>query len=125
MAARWKFGRSGKCSMTLPDDLRARATTETVARASYGKLVAYLAARTGDVAGAEDALSEAFAAALRDWPASGVPANPEAWLTVVGRRKIIDAARHRRHRDDAADPLRLIAEELGAANGAPDVPDDR
>ena len=50
--------------MALPDHLLARATAETVARASYGKLVAYLASRSGDVAGAEDALSDAFAAAL-------------------------------------------------------------
>ena len=47
-----------------------------------------LAARTRDVAGAEDALSEAFAAALADWPASGVPRAPEAWLLTVARRKL-------------------------------------
>ena len=52
--------------MPRADD--ARATAEAVARGSYGKLVAFLAARTRDVAGAEDALSEAFAAALADWP---------------------------------------------------------
>lgn len=46
----------------------ARAAAEAAARASYGKLVAYLAARSRDVAGAEDALSEAFAAALAQWP---------------------------------------------------------
>lgn len=49
-----------------------------VARRSYGKLIAYLAARSGDVAAAEDALSEAFAAALVAWPGSGCPTNPEA-----------------------------------------------
>ncbi|RLP23604.1 RNA polymerase subunit sigma-70, partial [Mesorhizobium sp. YM1C-6-2] len=46
----------------------AEAAAESAARASYGKLVAYLAARSRDVAGAEDALSEAFAAALAQWP---------------------------------------------------------
>src|SRR5262249_17676228 len=50
---------------------QARAAAEAVARTSYGKLVAVLAARTRDVAGAEDALSEAFAAALSDWPLHG------------------------------------------------------
>ena len=55
---------------------RARDAAEAVARRSYGKLVAFLAARTRDVAGAEDALSEAFAAALVDWPARGIPAQP-------------------------------------------------
>jgi RNA polymerase sigma-70 factor (ECF subfamily) len=111
--------------MRREGDAQARAAAEAVARRSYGKLVAYLAARTGDVAGAEDALSEAFAGALRDWPASGVPGNPEAWLTVVARRKIIDAARHRRRRDEAAAPLRLLAEELEAASGAEGIPDHR
>ncbi len=48
-------------------------TAERVARESYGRLVAFLAARTRDIAGAEDALAEAFAAALRIWPADGVP----------------------------------------------------
>ena len=71
----------------------ARDAAEAVARSSYGKLVAFLAARTRDVAGAEDALSEAFAAALADWPATGVPKNPEAWLLTVARRKQIDAVR--------------------------------
>lgn len=73
---------------------------ETVARRSYGKLIAVLAARSGDLAGAEDALSEAFAAALTDWPRNGVPGNPEAWLLTVARRKAIDA--HRRRRLDEA-----------------------
>ena len=53
-------------------------------------------ARTRDVAAAEDALSEAFAMALRDWPLKGCPANPEAWLLTVARRKIADAFRGRR-----------------------------
>ena len=47
---------------------QARLTADAVARRSYGKLVAFLAARTRDVAAAEDALSEAFASALDDWP---------------------------------------------------------
>jgi RNA polymerase sigma-70 factor (ECF subfamily) len=103
----------------------ARATAEAVARRSYGKLVAFLAARTRDVAGAEDALSDAFAAALADWPASGVPDRPEAWLMAVARRKVIDAARRRRSRTDAADHLRLMAEELAAAERQTPVPDER
>ncbi len=55
-----------------------RATAEAVARRSYGKLVAFLAARTGDVEGAEDALSEAFAAALTEWDAAAFPTIPKA-----------------------------------------------
>src|SRR6202140_2998975 len=75
--------------------VQARSTVDAVARRRYGKLVALLAARTRDVAGAEDALSEAFAAALTDWPRKGCPANPEAWLLTVARRKTIDMARRR------------------------------
>jgi RNA polymerase sigma-70 factor, ECF subfamily len=83
---------------------------EAVARRSYGKLIAYLSARTRDVAGAEDALSEAFAAALVDWPVHGIPRTPEAWLLTVARRRMIDAARQRRSFDGAADTLLLISD---------------
>ena len=81
---------------------QARSTAEAVARRSYGKLVAFLSARTHDLAAAEDALSEAFASALADWPGKGCPANPEAWLLTVARRKLIDAAR-RQHSSDLVD----------------------
>ena len=64
-----------ECDGRRSDDGTRRAV-ERAARDSYGKLVAYLAARTGDVAGAEDALSEAFAAALAVWQAEGVPRAP-------------------------------------------------
>src|ERR1700686_4020164 len=107
-------------------DQPARQAAEAVARRSYGKLVAFLAARTSDVAGAEDSLSEAFAAALVDWPASGTPASPEAWLMAVARRKMIDAARRRRSHDDAAGHLQLMHEELDAAPASETpIPDDR
>ncbi len=92
------------------DDGRARIAADAIARRSYGKLVAFLAARTRDVAAAEDALSEAFAAALADWPVKGCPSNPEAWLLTVARRRLIDGARHARVHDEAAADLRLIAE---------------
>jgi RNA polymerase sigma-70 factor, ECF subfamily len=107
-------------------DQSARHAAEAVARGSYGKLVAFLAARTRDVAGAEDALSEAFAAALVDWPASGIPASPEAWLMAVARRRMIDAARRRRSQADAASHLQLMHEELEAvaARETP-IPDER
>lgn len=98
---------------------------ETVARRSYGKLVAFLAARAQDVAAAEDALSEAFVSALEDWPRNGCPSNPEAWLLTVARRKMIDSARKRRHGEAAAARLRVIAEELDAAATDAEIPDRR
>jgi RNA polymerase sigma-70 factor (ECF subfamily) len=107
-------------------DASAREAAEAVARRSYGKLVALLAARTRDVAGAEDALSEAFAAALVDWPENGVPRTPEAWLLTVARRRMIDATRRRASAEEGAGHVKLMAEELeAAANGASQLPDER
>ena len=104
----------------------AGAAAEAAARRSYGKLVALLAARTRDVAAAEDALSEAFAAALADWPAHGIPATPEAWLVTVARRKATDAIRRKRYGESAGDHLRLLAEEIAQAGAAAgDIPDHR
>jgi predicted RNA polymerase sigma factor len=109
----------------LEGDARARSTADEVARRSYGKLVAFLAARTRDVAAAEDALSEAFASALADWPRHGCPSNPEAWLLTVARRKMIDVARRRRTGEAAAFELQLLAQEWGATTADADIPDDR
>jgi RNA polymerase sigma-70 factor (ECF subfamily) len=112
--------------MPRESEQRAVVTAEVVARRSYGKLVAILAARTRDVASAEDALSEAFASALVDWPVNGAPKNPEAWLVAVARRKMVDAARRRQVGDAATDHLQLLAEELEAmAWETPQIPDER
>jgi predicted RNA polymerase sigma factor len=110
-------------------DEQARITADAVARRSYGKLVAFLAARTRDVASAEDALSEAFASALADWPVNGCPSNPEGWLLTVARRKMIDFVRRRHSGEIASGQLQLLAEglEAAAADAARDVqiPDHR
>lgn len=103
----------------------AHSIAEAVARRSYGKLVAFLAARTRDVAAAEDALSDAFAAALADWPQNGCPANPEAWLLTVARRKFIDMTR-RKHSSDMVDlDLQQIGQVLGALHPGTEIPDRR
>ncbi|KAA0089276.1 RNA polymerase sigma factor [Trinickia soli] len=106
-------------------DSAARSIAEAVARGSYGRLVALLAMRTRDVAAAEDALAEAFAAALVAWPEHGCPANPEGWLMTVARRRAIDAARHRSIGDALFNELALLADEIGdsddsRAGGLPD-----
>ncbi len=101
------------------------STADAVARRSYGKLVAFLAASSKDVTAAEDALAEAFAAALADWPRRGCPANPEAWLLTVARRKIVDAARRRRSGEAAVDHLHIIAEGLESAAAGGEIPDRR
>ncbi len=98
---------------------------ERVARESFGRLVAFLAARTRDVVAAEEALSEAFAAALRQWPRSGVPENPAAWLLTVARRRGADAARRRAVESGGADHLALMAAELEEAASSPQAIPDR
>src|SRR5262245_25063388 len=84
---------------------------ERVARQSYGKLIAFLAARSRDVPAAEDALSDALAAALRTWPDKGVPDNPEAWLLVAARRNLYGQTRHRHVREAARETLIMAVEE--------------
>jgi RNA polymerase sigma factor (sigma-70 family) len=107
-------------------DCEAQRAAEAVARRSYGKLVAFLAARTRDVAAAEDALSEAFLAAMADWPRSGCPKNPEAWLLTVARRRVIDASRRQTTTQAAECDLKILAEGLeAAASESADIPDRR
>lgn len=103
----------------------AQRAVERVARASYGRLVAYLAARTRDLAAAEDALSDGMVAALRTWPRDGVPDQPEAWLLTVARNALTDAVRHRRVMAASEPALRRM---LGGTQPAPDAaafPDER
>ena len=107
-----------------PDE--AGRAAERVARESFGRLVAYLAVRTRDVAAAEDALADAFAAALRQWPAEGVPDNPAAWLLTAARRRGADAARRAAVETGGAERLALMAAELEeAASSTASVPDRR
>ena len=107
----------------MPD---AQGTVERVARDSYGRLVAFLSARSHDVAAAEDALADAVDTALQKWPVSGVPENPEAWLLVTARRKLIDAARHNKMRDAAATAMLATADEAcDMASHCGAFPDER
>lgn len=109
----------------------ARRAAELAARNSYGRLVAYLVAQTRDLAAAEDALGEAFLAALNTWPDQGVPRSPEAWLLVTARRKLIDTARRSQTQERVLTTLKTT--DLGwssppadeSALGGDSVPDDR
>lgn len=94
-------------------ELTVRERAEHVARASYGRLLALLAAPTGDILAAEDALGDAFLQALRRWPDSGIPVNPEAWLFAVARNRQRNHFRSSAQRtsvplDAAANTLRPI-----------------
>lgn len=104
--------RGGSASVRAPRRVSGLSEAERVARASYGRLVALLAARTRDIAAAEDALSDAFAAALSTWPEKGAPDNPEAWLYAAARRRLIDAARRRETAAQHEATLLLLDEEM-------------
>ena len=107
--------------MGHPDDDGAYAAAEAVALRSRGKLIAYLASRFGDVAAAEDALSEAFASALSVWPQQGCPENPEAWLLTAARRKLIDQLRRNRETSSDDEPEQMADAIIAAADdGFPD-----
>jgi RNA polymerase sigma-70 factor, ECF subfamily len=99
----------------------AAHVAERTARASYGRLVALLAAPTGDLELAEDTLAQAFEQALTTWPRDGVPDNPDGWLLTVARNRQRDlwkSAAHRRNQlleaatdigADAVQPLNDLA----------------
>ena len=107
-------------------DRDARRALEQAARASYSRLLAFLAARSRDVAAAEDALADAFRAALENWPRSGVPEKPEAWLLTAARRRLLDGIRHARVQGEAVPTLLAVADEAQevAAAGV-EFPDER
>lgn len=95
---------------------------ERVARESYGRLVAVLAARTRDVAAAEDAVSGALLEALDRWPDTGVPANPEGWLVAVARRRAVDGVRRSAVAERARETLSIVLRQVGEAYDPADAP---
>jgi RNA polymerase sigma-70 factor, ECF subfamily len=105
---------------------------EGIFRADYGRILATLIRLLGDIDLAEEALQEAFAAALEQWPAAGTPANPVAWLVSTGRHKAIDRLRRRAwladKQDQIAREIELSASRLdpqSAHDEETPVPEDR
>lgn len=104
-----------------------RRTVESVWRIESGRLIAGLARSTGDVGLAEELAQDALVAALEQWPESGVPRNPGAWLTTVAKRRAVDGWRRRERLDDryaaiahhleqelgSDDPARAVQEPIG------------
>ncbi|MDL9978953.1 RNA polymerase sigma factor [Microbacterium sp. ASV49] len=113
----------------MTDDAEARAAAERAVRASYGRLVALLASSTGDPALAEDCLADALERALRTWPASGVPDNPEGWLLTVARNRLRDVLGSAARRTGAPlDDAEAAASDLDVAElieRADAIPDRR
>jgi RNA polymerase sigma-70 factor (ECF subfamily) len=105
----------------------AAEAVEAIVRDSYGRLVAYLASVTRDIADAEDAFSDALAAALQSWPEHGVPTRPDSWLLTVARRNIIGTARRRSVAAKALPTLELLSASSPEATPGDDgtIPDRR
>src|SRR2546425_3031657 len=103
--------------------MEMRATVEALYRAESRRVFATLVRLLGDFDLAEEALHEAFRAALEQWPSEGVPANPRAWLVSAGRFKAIDAIRRRARFDPLEEEH---AETISVENNEPDeIEDDR
>src|SRR5438105_2971107 len=111
--------------MSGSDGEKVQRTIERVARESYGRLVAYLSVQTHDLAGAEDALSEALLKALTIWPRDGVPQNPEAWLLTTARHSLIDFFRHQRVVLDSEPNLALFTPHTTETTLETNFSDDR
>src|SRR4051812_39269169 len=75
------------------------AAVERVFREEYGRLIASLVRRFGDIDVAEEAAGEALVVALERWPESGVPPNPGGWLTTTAANRAIDRIRREKQRD--------------------------
>lgn len=108
-----------------PVSAQARSEVERVARASYSRLFAFLAARCRDFAAAEDALGDALVAALRTWPRDGVPAKPEAWLLTAARNALTDRARHQKVVVAGEATLALLHQAACQPARSEDFPDSR
>jgi len=122
----------GHVSMHQPDGDEAgracaREAVEALYRAESRRVLATLIRLLGDFDRAEEALHEAFRAALEQWPREGMPSNPRAWLVSAGRFKAIDAIRRNARftaLEDVAEQVEHLADER-AAQEAADLEDDR
>src|ERR1700748_3687362 len=111
---------AAKAGTALSD---AQARVAELVRSSYGRLLAVLAARGGDIAAAEDAIADALERALPRWPVEGIPANPEGWVLTVARNRLRDHWKSHAYR--MTDPLPEIACDTRELDGEVDAIPDR
>jgi len=117
--------------MSPPVPERLSNTIETLYRTESGRVLATLVRLLGDLDLAEEAMHEAFAAALESWPRTGIPGNPRPWLISTARFKAIDGIRRRVRLDAAQKDLALYAEartnqaSLGQDEDDREIEDDR
>jgi RNA polymerase sigma-70 factor (ECF subfamily) len=103
----------------------ADAQIERVFREQYGRAVAVLVRLLGDIDAAEEAVQEAFVAAVRRWPAEGVPPSPAGWIVTTARNRAIDRWRRESTRDARHAEAALLAGPGEPAREEDAVPDDR
>jgi RNA polymerase sigma-70 factor (ECF subfamily) len=101
--------------MAESSDQTTRKTLDGIYRRDAGRVRATLIRLLGDFERAEEALQEAFAAALVQWPRDGIPANPRAWLVSTGRFKAIDAIRRSARHDASVAALAAATDAVGEA----------
>ena len=104
------------------------AAIDAVYRTDWSRIVATLIRHTGDFDVAEESAQEAFASAVRDWPAAGIPDSPRAWILQTARHRAIDRGRRQARyaaivKEQAASGIIRAGEE--PADDASDIPDDR
>src|SRR5262245_16833894 len=103
------------------------AAIDDAYRSDWGRIVATLIRLTGDFDVAEEAVQEAFAAAVQDWPVGGIPDSPRAWIIQTARHKVIDRMRRQAHfqeiiKTHAASGTIATTEPTADTS---DIPDDR
>src|SRR6187397_2408801 len=103
--------------MPLPVPEQFSKTIETLYRSESGRVLATLVRLLGDLDLAEEAMHEAFAAALESWPQTGIPDKPRPWLISTARFKAIDVMRRRARFDDAQKDIAAYIESR--SNEAP------
>ncbi|WP_372623458.1 DUF6596 domain-containing protein [Falsiroseomonas sp.] len=103
----------------------ASQAAERAAREGYGRLLALLLARGAGLAAAEDALADAFAAALAAWPETGIPEKPEAWLLTAARRRLLDGRRRAATASAAMPDLLRATGEVAGPEDPEQLPDHR
>jgi RNA polymerase sigma-70 factor (ECF subfamily) len=112
--------------MSAPPSVDIRIQLDALYRAESGRILATLIRLLGDFDLAEDAMHDAFNAALRRWPEEGMPVNPRAWLISAGRFKAIDAMRRRRRFDAAEQHIAdVLHDGEPSAFDQDELPDDR
>src|SRR5215469_18735069 len=113
---------------------QSAAAVEAVFRRESGRIIAGLIRMAGSFDLAEEAMQDAFSAALVHWPGRGIPENPAAWITAAAQRKLIDYARRDRTRREKQDEVAReleMQQAMQATSGDPDeagnmhFPDDR